>query len=69
MKLTSLWDIAPCSFVEADRRFRDACCLYNQRELNLYPDKEVVNTSETSAYFYETTRLNAPEDCRLKGMY
>jgi hypothetical protein len=27
MKMTTLWDTAPCSFVEVDRRFRGAYCV------------------------------------------
>jgi hypothetical protein len=26
LKFGVLWDIAPCSYVEVDRRFRDAYC-------------------------------------------
>jgi hypothetical protein len=29
MKMTALWDTAPCSLVEVDRRFRDAYCLHH----------------------------------------
>jgi hypothetical protein len=28
MKMTTFWDIAPCSLVEVDRRFRGAYCLH-----------------------------------------
>jgi hypothetical protein len=41
MKMIAFWDIAPCSFVEVDRRFRDAYALI----------MEAVNTSETSINF------------------
>jgi hypothetical protein len=27
MKMTAFWDIAACSLVEDDRRFRGACCI------------------------------------------
>jgi hypothetical protein len=30
MKMTAYWDIAPCSLVEVDRRFRGAYSLYHQ---------------------------------------
>jgi hypothetical protein len=30
MKMTGLWDMAPCSLVEEDRRFRRANCLHHQ---------------------------------------
>jgi hypothetical protein len=35
MKVTFFWDIAPCSLVEVDRRFRGAYCLHKQREKRL----------------------------------
>jgi hypothetical protein len=28
--MTAFWDIAPCSLVEVDRRFRGAYCLHHQ---------------------------------------
>jgi len=30
MKMTTVLNIAPCSFVEADRRFRCTYCLHHQ---------------------------------------
>jgi hypothetical protein len=30
VKMTVLWDIAPCSLVEVYRRFRGAYCLHHQ---------------------------------------
>jgi hypothetical protein len=30
MKFRVLWDVAPCSHVEADRRIRGAHCLHQQ---------------------------------------
>jgi succinate dehydrogenase/fumarate reductase cytochrome b subunit len=30
MKMTVFWDVAPCSLVETDKRFRGACCLHHQ---------------------------------------
>jgi hypothetical protein len=30
MKIIALWYMVPCSLVEADRRFREACCLHHQ---------------------------------------
>jgi hypothetical protein len=33
MKMTALWDIALCSLIEVDRRFRNAHCLNNQGDL------------------------------------
>jgi hypothetical protein len=29
MSMTVFWDVAPCSLVEAYRRFRGACCLHH----------------------------------------
>jgi hypothetical protein len=56
MRMTVFRDVAPCSLVEIDRRFRGAYCLHNHR-----PD-EAVSTSETSANFYEITGSYIPED-------
>jgi hypothetical protein len=30
MKMTVSWDVAPCSILEVDRRFRGAYCLHHQ---------------------------------------
>jgi hypothetical protein len=30
MKMTAFWDVAPCSLVEVDRRFRGVYCLHYQ---------------------------------------
>jgi hypothetical protein len=30
IKMTVFWDLAPCSLVETNRRFRDAYCLHHQ---------------------------------------
>jgi hypothetical protein len=30
MKMAVFWVVAPCSLVEVNRRFRDACCLHHQ---------------------------------------
>jgi hypothetical protein len=30
MKVTVFWDVAPCSLVKIDRRFRAAYCLHHQ---------------------------------------
>jgi hypothetical protein len=52
LKMNVFWDVAPCSLVEIDWRFRDAYRLHRQG----------VNTSETSVGLCETTRRNIPED-------
>jgi hypothetical protein len=59
MKMTAFWDVAPCSILELDRRFRCAYCLYHQGDRR-------ESTSDTSANFYETTRRNIPEDSHLQ---
>jgi hypothetical protein len=51
MNTTVFWDVAPCSLVEMDRRFRGAHCLHHQGIPN----------------FYKTTRRNIPEDSHLLG--
>jgi hypothetical protein len=37
MKFRAFWDVASCSQVDVDRRFRDAYCLHNQRLLDVAP--------------------------------
>jgi hypothetical protein len=58
--MTAFWDIAPCSMVEVDRRFRGSYCLHHQGALAM----EAVRTSETSVNYY-TSRRNIPEGCHL----
>jgi hypothetical protein len=48
------WDVAPCSLVEIDRRFRAIALTI-----------EAVSTSETSAILYQTKRCNILEDNHL----
>jgi hypothetical protein len=47
------WDVAPCSLVEIDRRFRGAFCLHHQA---YDPDD-----AGTPVNTYQTTRCNIPE--------
>jgi hypothetical protein len=61
MKLRVFWDIAPCSHVEVDRRFRGAYCLHHQWALMM----ETVHTSETSVNFNASTKRYIPEDSKL----
>jgi hypothetical protein len=35
LKITAIWDVALCSLVEVDHRFRGACCLHHQGDENL----------------------------------
>jgi hypothetical protein len=58
LKMRNLWDIAPCSLVGVDLRFRCAYCLVRVV-------LEAVRTSETSVYSNETTRRNVPESSYL----
>jgi hypothetical protein len=62
MKFRVFWDIAPCSDVEVDRRFRGAYCLNHQGDVLMM---EAVRTSETSVNFNVTTRRYIPEDSEL----
>jgi hypothetical protein len=59
MNMTAIFDIAPCSLVEEDRRFRGAYCLV----------MKAVRTSKTSVYFNETTRCHSPEGCHVQQNY
>jgi hypothetical protein len=67
LKMAVFWVVAPCSLVEIYRRFRDACCLYNQGDQAsiIALITEGASTSETSANFYQTTRRNNPKDSHL----
>jgi hypothetical protein len=52
-------DVAPCSLIDVDRRFRGAHWFQDDR-----PHDE-VRTSETSVSIYQTIRRNIPEDSHL----
>jgi hypothetical protein len=57
MKMAVFWDIAPCSLVEVDRRFKGRYCLHQQGDESFIAlMMETVRTSETSVYFNETAR-------------
>jgi hypothetical protein len=62
LKMTVLWDVAPCSLVEVYRRFRCVFCLH-QGDDTL--KMEAARTSETSVDFYQTIPLNIPEYSHL----
>jgi hypothetical protein len=53
-----LWDVAECSLVDIDRRFRGAYCRHHQ--------DEAVSFSEMSVNIHQTTRGNIPEDSHLQ---
>jgi hypothetical protein len=57
-KFTVFWDVAPCSLIGVDRRFRGAYCHHALM-------MEAVSTSETSVHSNATTRCYIPEDCKL----
>jgi hypothetical protein len=52
MKMRALWNIAPCSVLEVDRRFRGAYFIGPQSN---------EFTSELSINFYKTARCSIPE--------
>jgi hypothetical protein len=55
LKMTVFWDVASCSLVEIDRRFRGAIALM----------MEAVSIPETLVCFYEITCHSIPEDSHL----
>jgi hypothetical protein len=59
LKMTTFWDIALCSLVEVEQRFRGSYCRHHALIALMM---EAVRTSETSVNFYETTRRRNPED-------
>jgi hypothetical protein len=61
--LAVFWDVAPCSLVDIDRRFR------GDYRLLIAPMMEEVRTSETSVNIYQTTRRNISEDRHLRIGY
>jgi hypothetical protein len=54
--MAAFWDIAPCSFVEVNRRFSGAYFLYKHR-----PDNAGTTHSEKSIYFNETSLRSVPK--------
>jgi hypothetical protein len=65
MKFRVFLDVAPCSNVEVDRRFRGAYCLHYQGGTAIALIMEAVPTSETSVNFNVTTRRYIPENFKL----
>jgi hypothetical protein len=64
MKIRAFWDIAPCSLVGVDWRFRCVYCLHHQGNDNwsfITLMMKAIFTSETSVYSNETTRRYIPE--------
>jgi hypothetical protein len=66
MKITAFWDIASCSLVHVDRRFRGAYFLHYQGVF-IAQMMEAVSTYETSINFYETTRHIFRECCHIRA--
>jgi hypothetical protein len=58
MMMAVFWNVAPCSLVDIDRRFRGAYRLNHQGD--------VVNSSETSVSIYQSVRRNIPQDSNLQ---
>jgi hypothetical protein len=58
-KFRIFWDVAPCSHVGVDLRFRGKYCLHHQAIIALM--MEAVRTSETSVNFSVTTRRYIPK--------
>jgi hypothetical protein len=61
MKFRVFWDVAQCSHVEVDRRFRGAYSIIKAIALMT----EAVRASEMSVNFNVTTRRYIPEDSKL----
>jgi hypothetical protein len=57
MKMTTFYNIALCSLVGADRRFRGAYCSMIRAVNRAY---------ETPVYSYENAGRNIPESCTLE---
>jgi hypothetical protein len=63
--MSVFWDVGPCSYVDTDRRFRDAYCLHYQVKRR---DDE-GSKHLWSVGFYETTRRSIPKDSHLQGLF
>jgi hypothetical protein len=62
-EMTGFRNMAPCSLVEAHRRFRGVYCLHPQRNDQVALMMEAVRTSETSVCLHKTTRRHVPQGC------
>jgi hypothetical protein len=73
MKTTAFWDVEPCSFVEADRRFRGSYCLHHQvyfHETTLRDIPESCHLHKTVYFFFilnNTTSSTAEIICNRKA--
>jgi hypothetical protein len=57
--MSGFWELALCSLVEVDRRFRDVVT-------SITLTMKEVSTSETSICFYKATWGNVSEGCHLR---
>jgi hypothetical protein len=58
VNITVGWNIAPCSLVETDRRFRDACCIHH---------RDVLPDDGGSKHFSSHRRVNLVS-CKVCGV-
>jgi hypothetical protein len=65
MKFRFFWDVAACSHVEVDRRFRCAYCFHHQRMKFFALMMGAVRTSQTSLNFNVTTWRYIAERSKL----
>jgi hypothetical protein len=59
MKMAVFWNVAPCSLLGIDRRFRGANCFHHQGV------DGGITSSEISVNFYQTARRNIPQHRHL----
>jgi hypothetical protein len=66
VKKADFWVVAPCSLVDVNRRFRDACYLHHYGDdLLITLMMEAASTSEMSVNIYQTAWLHNPEVSHL----
>jgi hypothetical protein len=61
MKVTFFWDVASCSLVYTDRRFKGIASIIRAMII------EAASSSETSVSVYQSTRRDMPEDSNLQA--
>jgi hypothetical protein len=66
MKMTVFWDVALCSLVEIDRRFRGAYCLHHQDDRHY--EGGSVKRSNTGCKVPEDSHLQAFHRLRLSDL-
>jgi hypothetical protein len=59
MMMIAPWDIAPCSVVEVDRRFRDAYCPHYQDDGGSTSTRLHGAVSQTAAIFIQFFHLHS----------